>query len=471
VTDSVAKLKEELKGMLEGLDVVILAKAMEWARQQYRDVAEKLDSLLLRSGHKGLKSEHVRPVWYNTALGRVRVRRRQYRDNKGCYRYPLDELLCAEGKSHTTSRVKHLALGLACETSFRRSARILEETTGIHLSHQTIWNQLGRAADPCLERAKRQIEWFMETGELPQGEGKKIAGLMLEADGVMLSLQREQARKTEVKVGIAYEGWQRVGRDRYATVGKTIYSDVAGTDEYWAGMTLKLHGKYDLSGASGTVLGGDGAGWIKEGIGHFGGTFQLCRYHLNRELTYALGPDMQGVRTVQDYCERGEVELACGALTRARERAKGEQAERIDKVRKYLQANSAGLRDYRLALGEEGKRLRRTGAMEGNVDKLVVRRMKNQGMSWKIEGIRRMLCVRFLYLEGKLKDTLYRHEDRNILPPIPPRTARQVIDRAGVAEPHVGVLETSMPALYGPHVNRNCVQILRSLTQTKASGR
>ena len=471
MTDSVAKLKEELKSMLEGLDVVILARAMDWARRQYRAVAEKLDNLLMRSRDRSLKAEHVRSVWYNTALGRVRVRRRQYRDDKGCYRYPLDELLCAEGKSHTTTRVKHLALGLASEASFRRSARILEETTSIHLSHQTIWNQLGRVADPCLKRGQREVEWFMETGELPQGEGKKIAGLMLEADGVMLSLQRERARKAEVKVGIAYEGWKRVGRDRYATVGKTIYSDVAGTDEYWAGMTLKLHGKYDLSGASGIVLGGDGAGWIKEGLGHFGGTFQLCRYHLNRELTYALGPDIQGVRTVQDYCERGEVELACCALTRARELAKGEQAERIDKVRKYLQANSEGLRDYRLALGEEGKRLRRTGAMEGNVDKLVVRRMKNQGMSWKIQGIRRMLCIRFLCLEGKLKDTLYRHDDQNHLPPIPTRRARQVIDRAGVAEPHVGVLETAMPALHGPHADRHWVQILRSFTQTKALGR
>lgn len=43
MTDSVAKLKEELKGMLEGLDVVILDRALEWARQQYRAVVERLD--------------------------------------------------------------------------------------------------------------------------------------------------------------------------------------------------------------------------------------------------------------------------------------------------------------------------------------------------------------------------------------------------------------------------------------------
>jgi len=35
-----------------------------------------------------------------------------------------------------------------------------------------------------------------------------------EADGVMLSLQQEEARKAEVKLGIAYEAWARVGKNR-----------------------------------------------------------------------------------------------------------------------------------------------------------------------------------------------------------------------------------------------------------------
>jgi hypothetical protein len=38
-------------------------------------------------------------------------------------------------------------------------------------------------------------------------------------DGVSLPLQREAERRIEVKAGIAYEGWQPVGRQgRYQTV-------------------------------------------------------------------------------------------------------------------------------------------------------------------------------------------------------------------------------------------------------------
>ncbi len=59
----------------------------------------------------------------------------------------------------------------------------------------------------------------------------------------MLSLQRETAQKAEVKLGIAYEGWNKVGKDSYSTFNKTVYADIAGTDKFCAGMNLKLRGK------------------------------------------------------------------------------------------------------------------------------------------------------------------------------------------------------------------------------------
>ncbi len=46
--------------------------------------------------------------------------------------------------------------------------------------------------------------------------------------------------------------------------------------------------------------------------------------------------------------------------------------------------------------GEKGKGLRRVGAMEGNLDKLIVRWIGNQEVSWTIRGIRHLLCARFL---------------------------------------------------------------------------
>jgi hypothetical protein len=462
--DSVAKVGEELKELLERLDMVVLEKALERGRRVYKRLVEEIDRLLMKGREGTLSVEHIRPVWYTTCLGPVRVGRRQYRDERGGYRYLLDEAVGTSGSGRATSKVKQLALELAAEMSFRRSERTLEKTTGVHLSHQTMWKLLGEVADPYLERGQRDIERLLETGEVPEGEGKKIADLMVEADGVMMSLQREKERKAEVKVGIAYEGWERVGKDRYRTVNKTIHSDVSGSEVYWAGLSLKLERKYDLGGVARTVIGGDGAGWIKEGTGYLGGTFQLCRYHLNRELTYALGPDRDMVRAVKKCCDRGEVEKASRMLSEAGQRAKGEQALRIERARRYIVDNETGLRDYRLDLGEEGRKRRRTGAMEGNVDKLVVRRMKNQGMSWTVRGIRRMVCVRFLYLEGNIQKVLTTRGSTADRPRLPERTARRLIDSAA-RTPHLGILETAIPALSGPHANRPWAQVLKSLAR------
>jgi hypothetical protein len=103
-------------------------------------------------------------------------------------------------------------------------------------------------------------------------------------------------------VGIAYEGWRKVGKDRYSMVNKTLYADIAHSDKFWAGMTLKLHEKYDLSGISQAIVVGDGA--------------------------------------------------------------------------VYISSHASGLQDYRQCSDQYDHNLMRTGTIEGNVDKLIVRRMK-----------------------------------------------------------------------------------------------
>jgi hypothetical protein len=151
-------------------------------------------------------------------------------------------------------------------------------------------------------------------------------------------------------------------------------------------------------------------------------------------------------------------------MVEAMNKAKGEQAQRIARAYHYLENNRSGLGDYRQALGEKGKGLRRTGAIEGNVDKLVVRRMKNQGMSWTVRGIRRLLCVRFLILEGHLKEWLARENDSGSSISIPRRQIRRVVNQFSMQEADAW-LKAGLPALYGPHASRSWVQALKSMSQ------
>ena len=463
MVNSLISEAEELKQRVYGLEKQLLAAAIEWARNTYKAILEQLDLFIQRYRAKVFSIEHKRSTWFRTWLGPIRITRRQYRDPEGKYHYLLDELLGMKKYRHTTTAVQEIALELAGTLTFRKSAEILRKTTAIDLSSQTIHRLLRRAADGCIDSTDRDTDWFQETGELTQTEGKKIGRLMIEADGVMLSLQRETAHKTEVKLGIAYEGWCKVGKDRYSTVNKSIYADIAGSDKFWAGMTRKLHEKYDLSRINQVVVGGDGAGWIKEGVDYFGGRYQLCRYHLNRELCFALGHDRETLRVVQHNCNHGKFDAALILLKEAAGKANDDKAKAIKRTIRYLSSNASGLQDYREHTGQHDKSLRRTGAIEGNVDKVVVRRMKNQGMSWTLQGIRRMLWLRITLREGALADRLLAHNSEMALPPIPVKRVNRVIDRT-LKHDYVNYFTAGLPVLHGPHASRPWVEMLKSLT-------
>ena len=47
---------------------------------------------------------------------------------------------------------------------------------------------------------------------IPSSEGKVVPYLVIEVYGAGIALQRKEANRIEVKVGIAYKGWQKVSK-------------------------------------------------------------------------------------------------------------------------------------------------------------------------------------------------------------------------------------------------------------------
>ena len=364
---------------------------------------------------------------------------------------------------HTTSGVQDVVLALAATVTFRRSEEILRKMTAIELSHQSIHRLLSRAGDAFLEKRDKDNRWFQSTGELPDSESRKVPRLLVEADGVMLPLQRAKARKIEAKLGITYEGWDKVGKDRYRTINKTYYADIAGSDTFWTGMTLKLHRKYDLASINDIIVGGDGGAWIKEGVDYFNGKFQLCRYHLNREIRYKLGSDKETINSLHKSINNEGIDTIYSTLDGAISKAKEDKAKEIKKLYFYIKANASGLRDYRHDI-VDNRNLRRTGAIEGNIDKLIVRRMKNQGMSWTPKGIRRMLAVRLLWREDKLTNWLNIRNGIIEKHGITPKRINRVIDKT-IKQNYSDWFNAELPALHGPHCSRPWVKLLKSLTE------
>lgn len=454
-----------LNDLLYGLDELILEKVMAWGRRLYATILEQVDGRLKEQRDRTLSIVHRREVTIRTQLGPVRVRRRQYRGRDGSYRYLLDEALGMIRRSHITAGVIGKSLSLAVKMPFRQSAAVLEQVGRVILSHETIRRLVGRVGKAVVSRMEQEVEAFLATGALPESQGRSAALLMTEADGVAVPLQRQAVRKAEVKLGIAYEGWRTAGRGRYATINKTIFATTSPGAKYWAGMLLKLHRRYDLGQTDNVILGGDGAAWVRDGLTFLDGRFQLDRYHLFREMRAAFGADNESFYALRQCCEQGRLGEGLAILAKARKRSSDEEsAERMVRLGRYLWDNRQGLRDYRLDLAGMSNPLRRTGAIEGNVDKLLAKRLKRQGMSWSPAGLSWMVAVRILYLEGQFGPRLKQLAATTLPQPLLKEEARRTITRT-LRKDHGVWLKACMPVLSGPHADRPWVQWLKSLVK------
>lgn len=318
---------------------------------------------------------------------------------------------------------------------------------------------------PYLDEEEREIGEVFKCGVIPESEDKVVPYLMVEADGTSIALQREEERRTEVKVGIAYEGWDEVAKDRYKLKEKTSYTGVMGGERFWEGLSLMLAKKYDIPRVGKVIVGSDGAAWAREGADFLGGIFQLDRFHLLRALRRGLSPDDTLVGRIYGACISGEIERADSLLREAQGKSRGEEAVRIAQLRGYLLDNHLGLGDYRLVV--EGEGLRGLGAIEGNVDKLIATRMKKRGMSWTRCGANRMARLINLRERGELHSWINHRpgKPKGISPSEDKAHVRQ-----SVTEDSGAWLEVDLPALHGPHANRPWARALRAIAHGNSEG-
>lgn len=456
--DSIDGMATILKAEVGRWEEVVFGWACELARKVAEYLLQSIDQDLMKSREAGLRMEGFRERWVTTLFGDVRIKRRLYSDGKGGSRFLLDEAMGLRKRSQASPKVEELATFLSTRLPFGKCEQLLRALLPDGLSHTTIHRLVGRTVDTYIQEEEREVAELVEDGVLPESENRAVPYLMIEADGTYVALQREEKRSTEVKIGIAYEGWQAEGKGRYRLKEKTCYAGIMDGERFWDGMTLALSKRYDLSKVGQVVVGSDGADWAKKGAEVFGGLYQLDRFHLLRAIYEGAGSDMAG--EVYRACTTGDLARADAILRQAEEKAEADEADRIRQLRGYLWSNADGLRDYRLVTGYQDG-LRGLGAIESNVDKLVANRMKKRGMAWTRIGANRMARLLALQEQGQLHFWVNHrgrsHQSRRKpSPPLAQRTA---------AKETAAWLEAALPAISGPHSDRPWVQILKDMTR------
>ena len=455
--ESIDELAAKLKGDTWRWEEEIFNWSCSLAQELAKALLENIDEQLMKEKEPNLEEEGQREHRVTTVFGDFVVRRRLYRDSSGNYRFLLDEKMGLDKGSQVSPRVKELAIFIGSHFPFRKSEEISRAILPSGISHTTIHRLVAKATDPYLEAEEKEIKEVFEAGVIPESDGKIVPYLFVEADGTSIALQREKARRGEVKAGIAHEGWEEVSKDRHKLKEKTVYTGIMSGDRFWEGFSLALAKKYDLSQIGNVIGGGDGAPWVKEGAEILGGIYELDKFHLKRALHRALAKDPL-VAEVYQACITGQTEKADSLLAEAQQRGDADRRKGIMGLRGYLMANCYGLRDYRLEVGGDG--LRGLGAIEGNVDKLVANRMKKRGMSWTTNGAQRMARLIRLREAGQLRSWIPGADGTGDSQP-----PKKKISNRKTPEEHPGAwLDAGMPALHGPHQNRHWVQVLRAST-------
>ena len=196
------------------------------------------------------------------------------------------------------------------------------------------------------------------------------------------------------------------------------------------------------------VTGGDGNQWVRRSFDRFEikQEFVLDRFHLTRAARRAIQDKESAIEIVKELRQSG----FSGVDRKLKEmigRASGKKEGKLKQFYQYIYHQQDGLLDLERRGYPASASL---GAIEGNVDKLVVHRMKGRGCCWKLTGASVMLPI--CQYKDKIRDLAFRYQSLG-LPEKPSRRLETYTD--------VGVyLQTRMPFFYDPDQDKPWVTSL-----------
>ena len=430
----------------EHLDESIYQGMQSAGRILYRELLQAVDDGIQEVVPETWENKGREKRQMTTCMGTVQFKRRVYQDETGKRRKPLDEIIGLEKYSRYSLSVMQKGCFLASELAYREAGDILGWLIGDYISHSAIGRMVRQVGGSYQAEEEAQQERIFEGAEDIEPGGIPAKVLYGESDGVWISLQREEKQKTEVRVGILYTGKRTIGVGRKALENKVAVTKIVKNSQEWQETLLKTaYTHYDLSNTKQMMVGGDGNRWVRQSFDMLDLPieFVLDRYHLYREAKRAFGFTAQTGEWITRICQKG-LEDVFPEMLQELSQAPPKAAQKMRKFMQYLINNRDGLLDPDCRAHIK-TRVGNLGAIEGNVDKLVVRRLKGRGRSWCMDGAKAMLAV--CRHKSALKQNAFKPFQK------PEKSEKNKYRRKHVRYDGEWV-QAGVPALYLGHANR-----------------
>ena len=443
----------EIKVPINELEDTIQTITLSLGSQVLQGIISVLDDRIAENMGAGWRNVGTEARWMVSSLGPVYYKRRVYQDEDQMRWKPVDELLGVERYSRMTSRVREMGSALAAQATYRLAADQLSYVLKTHFSPSTIQRMVWVVGNRIADGEEAEEKSIFENGE--QMEAGKIDAPVLycESDGVSIHLQQETTRSAEVRVAIMSTGREQIGEDRFRLENKRCITAIRLNSEAWQEKILCVaHRYYNLEKTDQVICGGDGNQWVRHSFDRLQipQEFVLDRFHLFRAARRAL-QDRDIARQIVTRLRQEGFDRVQPYLRELINQSRGKQKEKLDEFYKYVHHNQDGLLDlpyrglsYSACLG----------AIEGNVDKLVVHRMKGRGCSWRFPGARGMLAI--CRNADQLRNHAYRY-----LPIQAPHKTYQHMQNLEVE--YADAIQRSMPVFHGPYQHKPWVRSLHRL--------
>ena len=364
--------------------------------------------------HKGLRVTSV-----NTVMGEVKYKRVMYEvHEEGITKtvYLLDEVLniSAEGKV-SSNLVEKVIETVPVTDSYRKSEKVIEETTNTTLSHEKIRNIVVKIGEKITNKEKEERKLF-DKNQLIAGL-KEVTALFEEADGLWINLQGKDRKekleknkkkaekenkefnskmkiKTELKLHVMYEGWKK-DDSRHSLVNKQYIAGIMKPKEIAKLRDARVFAQYDESKIKLRVTNGDGAKWTK-GITAKGGIYQKDQFHIMQEIIRDVPKEYRNIFT--ELINKKQFDKIQPAIDGLKYELGGEYkvVKKLNKLQSYLSGDLERYQDIvEVPEALEGIEYRNMGTQESQIFSKLKKRFCSGRKAFSIYGANALskVCV------------------------------------------------------------------------------
>jgi len=430
------------------LEEIAFKIACEIANEILRNMLEEYDKKLMATRDtKVYRNKGKETTTVKAKTGLVEYTRTKYliKDEEGKNKcvYLTDQLLNIKEMGQVSGGIIDLVVKNIAEVSYRVCAEMINSMTGLSISGVAVWNIVQKLGEEIKEYEKEKVEAH-QNDKLKAGE-KETPVIYQEADGIMIYTQGEDRKKQiekyeeahpneevpkkvrniELKLGMTYEGWTEVGKNRYALVGKEYVAGYMSGEEMANITNANLYSKYDMSKVELRVLNSDGGSWIKKLL-VARAIYQADSYHLKEKISTHVR-DIEDAEILKNMFYQKEYAKMIDYVETLKYKYDGEveEIEKLNELERYLNKRKNTMKRYKDYEGvkeklktyskKTGLKYRNMGCQESNNYCKLTRRMKKKRMSWSKNGSENIAKVITTYASESCRDII-KHLNIQILP-------------------------------------------------------